>query len=163
MIMEQKDFYKQLADQFDDNLPKGHLERFENRLTSLHRGIIKKKLLIYSTVAASVAIALTLSVIFTYKENSPVQTAAYSEFLETQTYFKMEINTKMKQLSRYPLVAKMVKKDMQDIDKSVKNVQNDLQKNPDDERVINAAILTYQTKLELLDRVLSQTKTNNKL
>ena len=69
----------------------------------------------------------------------------------------------MDQLSRYPQVAKMVEKDVQDIDKSVKNIQNELHKNPGDERIINAAILTYQTKLDLLDTVLQQTKTNKKL
>ena len=53
--------------------------------------------------------------------------------------------------------------DMKDIDQTVKSIQREMNRNPGDERVVNAAIITYQTKLDLLNTILQQAKTNNRL
>jgi hypothetical protein len=52
----------------------------------------------------------------------------------------------------------MLKKEMKSMDSVYVQLQKDLKANPDDERIINAMIEHYQTKVEVMTYILNQLK-----
>jgi hypothetical protein len=46
--------------------------------------------------------------------------------------------------------------ELKDLDKYHQQLMNDLEANPDDDRVINALIRHYQIKLEIMDQIIIQ-------
>ncbi len=52
----------------------------------------------------------------------------------------------------------MLEKEMKSMDSVYVQLQKDLKANPDDERIINAMIEHYQTKVEVMSYILNQLK-----
>ena len=87
---------------------------------------------------------------------------ANSEMNETANFYTIRINSGMSQLkqmadqgigSEQELM--QVKKEMEEMDKLNQDLQNEYSKNPNDERVINAMIEYYQTKLNIINTIKS--------
>ena len=97
--MKKENFYNNLADQFSDDLPEGHLERFDKKLQALHRVTLKKRLFAYSAAVAVVVISFAITILMAYHGESFKQSSYATEFLETQTYYTAAIKNKMNQLS----------------------------------------------------------------
>jgi hypothetical protein len=53
---------------------------------------------------------------------------------------------------------KLVLDELSEMDKQVKAMKQDLQQNPDDERVVHAIINFYQVKIEIMDMIITRTQ-----
>lgn len=152
--------YAQLNDQ---DLPKGHLDRFIKKLDSaLHRNRKILKFQIYA-VAASVITVVGLSFLLfikvtQFREHPPLLAGISPELEETELYYQSQIQESMKELTTNNLIDKEVISDFKEIDKSFRLINKDLQENPGDERIINMVIQIYQIKLDLINELLLQLK-----
>lgn len=164
LIKENRDF-------FDDANPmEGHFERFEARLD--HEFKVKRKLnaRIIWQIAASVAIiVLVVNQVWMY--TSPKETEIQTlgtvspEYKEAEFYYTNAINNGLTQWNELksdgtlaPDQDKMLNQEMAEFDKTYQSLQNELNANPNDERVINAMIELYQTKLNLISMLLDKMK-----
>ncbi|MBN1597577.1 MAG: hypothetical protein JW894_04745 [Bacteroidales bacterium] len=148
---------------FNDDLPKGHRERFADKLDSRLHSESKNRFADYYTAAASVLVLITTGVIIILllkinRQDDEVLSDVYPELYETEMYYINEISNKMNTLTKHREIKKSVLKDIKEIDKSFITIKEDLEENPGDERLIDAAINTYQIKLELINMVLSHIK-----
>jgi hypothetical protein len=62
-------------------------------------------------------------------------------------------------LKSNPAQKTMLMKEMKSMDSTYVSLQKELKANPNDERIINAMIEHYQTKLEVMTYIVSQLKT----
>ena len=154
---------------FDKSEPlPGHLKRFE---TKLNRNAQKlrflKKTIKYMKVA-SVAILFVLSSLwileqFTKKQKdiSIALGEISSEYKEVEFYYTRLYQTKLEELNRVneidpELESELMKSEFQELDSIYKALQKELGYNKEDERIINAMIGYYQTKVEILNQIINQ-------
>ena len=145
----------------EDDLPKGHLKRFENRLNSLSEIQSRFRLIQHMAIAASVAAFIMLSIVVTLnlEELKNRKTALYEispEFHETELFLTGKVQEKMEILRSSNSYDKDIRKDIREIDKSCAEVKKELIRNPQDDRLISAVIETYRIKLDMLDEVISK-------
>lgn len=145
------------------DLPKGHAERFLDKLDrKLHHSGERKLIRFQSfTIAASVAVLVVSSLIMILRVNQfqtpPVLLSEVSvELMETELYFQQSIRSQIDQLKEKNLLTADVKEDIEEIDHTLENVNRDLRQNPGDDRVIETILMIYQTKLELINQILRQ-------
>lgn len=163
-------------DAFDDQVPEaGHKERFREKLTRekpeatvvpLWKNVLK--------IAAVLIVLLGGGAIFlvNYPFNSPQAaeqgvrlSEVSSEHKEVESYLQSNLNNKVKEFKELQCPSGQVEKQevMEEItrlDSMYQELQYDLKKNKGNERIINAMINTYQTRIEILDQVINQVKTN---
>jgi hypothetical protein len=167
--------------------PTGHFERFEAKLEGLDK---KKKIislnLVWKVAAAAVFAFLIVnqSIIWFSPEkgNQSVEKMATGmtlasvspEYEEVEFYFTSAINGGLNQWEKLVsegLISEdeqqMMNNELTEFEVVYKNLQADLSVNPNDERVIQAMLEYYQTKLSLinmivekLEEVKQKTKTN---
>ncbi|GET28469.1 hypothetical protein [Prolixibacter sp. SD074] len=166
---------KERRDDFPEEPAEGHFERFQNRLEQTKRKTKRKKLLVsrVSRVAA-VAIILLLSANLVLYWFHPAndqgravnQTEKISgEFNEAQLYYTARINDGISQLQKMAgqgvessKEAKEIQKELTEMDSLYRNLQKELKANPGDERILNAMIEHYQTKLAIINTMLNDLK-----
>jgi hypothetical protein len=152
---------------FEEEPQEGHFSRFESKLDQFHS--VKKRSLSTWTFLkiASVLIIVLLSAnlvvnLYSGKKVKRSQFYANSELNETANFYTIRINSGMSQLkqmadqgigSEQELV--QVKKEMDEMDKLYQDLQKEYSKNPNDERVVNAMIEYYQTKLNIINTIKS--------
>lgn len=88
----------------------------------------------------------------------------FPEFFETKNYYESEVNEKLSQLANYTDDPSL-QEDMSRQDTFIEELKRALEEAPkgSEERIISAMISNYQTKLEILERVLEASKENNHL
>ena len=150
----------------EEELPIGHTQRFERKLNTLHRSVRNLRIVQRIALAASVAalFILTLLVSFNLKDLKNQKNALQNisiEFQETEQYLTSEIDEKMDILTANNTLDKDMLSDIRDIDKSCTEIKKELINNPYDDRLISAVIETYQTKLDLLNEIISKTSEKN--
>ncbi len=155
----------------EEDAPMGHFERFEAKLDQElhHKKQFNRK--IYLQLAAAVVFALLLGnqlrmYFSTEKEVAPVTLASVSEeYGEVEFYFTSSIDQSMQQWEK--LIAdgyiseanqQMMAKEMKEFDQMEAQLQEELQANPDDERVINAMLEYYQAKLSVITLIIDKLK-----
>jgi len=172
-----EELMKKHADALNDNEPAaGHFERFEARLKAQNttRKITGKLLL---KVAAAVVFVLLLGnqlftwfspnsrgLIFNNGKHNTITLASLSpEYQEVEFYYTTSINSELSQwhtLSNEGFISvdeqKMMNEELEEFEQLYKNLQRDLAANPNDERVINAMLEFYQTKLSLINMIVSK-------
>lgn len=128
------------------------------------RRIVWMKLL---RIAASVALLLTAGgVIGAYLTNSTKEVKSLAdisqEYAEMERYFNSQINEKMTQLAMYRQDGD-VRNDIQELDTLYEQLKKELNEAPPgaEEKVIQAMINHYQTKIDILEQVLEKVKTIN--
>lgn len=157
-----EDFIHKNKHAFEENLPKGHVERFNKKLgnysathawsTSLNRMLV---------VAAVVVVIVTIGFVG-FLTNERVIASEYllenitPELYETETYYHSEISYRMEILSGQNEIDKTIIIDLEEIDKSFDTIKKDLDENPGDERLISAVLNTYQIKLDLLNDLIAK-------
>lgn len=174
IIKENKDF-------FNSSEPaKGHFERFENKLKIFSRGdglplrgyTNKAKKIIsisYLLKAASIAILITISILWTYNKltTDPIKQSPEGialkdispEYEEVEIYYSSLVNSKLNNLLQHfktddDLEEKQeILDELSEFDSLYTSLQIELQANPDNEKIINAMIENYQLKAEIIDRV----------
>jgi uncharacterized protein (DUF305 family) len=85
------------------------------------------------------------------------------QYKEVENYYVHQVNLMESEISTVSFVnnpeqQRELKKEMKSMDSVYIQLQKDLKANPDDERIINAMIEHYQTKVEVMTYILNQLK-----
>lgn len=145
-------------------MPKGHLNRFENRIGAKKGIYISRKSL---WAAASILIIVASSLPFlmqTSTLDNADELCRYSdEVCEMQVYFTSSINHSRNLLELYRKEGiaddnemNLLEDELNDLDEIQKQISEDLKIAPDDERVISALIDVYRQKQSLINTILFQ-------
>lgn len=156
-------------DFFEDAEPsKGHFERFERKLEArFGSATVKRSIVPYLLKAAVVTLLVTLSSLWTWDNfinpgrNKMTLGDVSPQYKEVENYYIHQVNlmeSEMSTLTNDPAHNEMLKKEMKSMDSVYVQLQKDLKANPNDERIINAMIEHYQTKVEVMSYILNQLK-----
>jgi hypothetical protein len=118
-------------------------------------------------VAAAIALLVTGGgVIGAYLANSGQEVKSLAdvspEHAEMERYFNTQVSEKMAQLTSYQK-DQDVQGDLQELDSMYEQLQRELKDAPPgaEEKIIQAMINNYQTKIDILEQVLEKVKTIN--
>jgi hypothetical protein len=158
-------------DFFEDAEPsKGHLEKFERKLEMrFGKAAVKRSIVPYLLKAAVVTLLVTLSSLWTWDNfirpdrNRMALSDVSPEYREVENYYMHQVNLMESELNTLTISNdkahnEMLKKEMRSMDSVYVQLQKDLKENPNDERIINAMIEHYQTKVDVMTYILNQLK-----
>lgn len=154
----------------------GHFERFEAKLKTQHK---KRKItfnVVWKVAAAVIFVLLATNQAFIYfspnqqnlffnsRNNSEVTLASVStEYEEVEFYFTNAINVGLNQwnsLNNDGFISEeeqeMMDGELAEFEERFKTLQKDLAANPKDERVVNAMLEYYQTKLSVINMIVNK-------
>ncbi len=165
------DIEKLILDNLDclnDQEPKeGHFERFEEKLSRQRKG--RKTLRIAWRVAAAAVfllLAVNQAVIFlapSQEDEGMTLGSVSSEYEEVEFYYTSSIDeglSRWEQFEKAGLLTeedqKMMNHELQEFEKVLNELQQELKVNPNDERVINAMLVYYQNKLNVINLIINK-------
>lgn len=149
----------------------GHFERFEQKLSEGRTAESGKRisLLPYLLRAAVVAILVTLSSLYLYDHVVKPRTAKMSlsdvspEYLEVEKHFVRQVNYMQNEIQSINIEddeshKDAMMKELENMDTVYKDLQRELAARPNDERVVQAMIDHYETKMRVMQMILNQLK-----
>jgi hypothetical protein len=158
-------------DYFEDGEPsEGHFERFQMKLDRRFKtGSAKRSIVPYLLKAAVITLLVTLSSLWTWDhfirpDRGRMALGDVSpQYKEVENYYIHQVNLVESEIttidiSGNPEQKEMLKKEMGSMDSVYIQLQKELKANPNDERIINAMIAHYQTKLEVMSYIVNQLK-----
>ena len=160
---------------FEEDAPKGHFERFEQRLNQKRIRPEKNRKKLYLQIAAAVVFVLMATnqvrMYLQVPDVKPVTLGSISpEYSEVEFYYVSAIGQGMEhweKLTADGMISQdeqdMMKKEILEFDETYKRLQQDLVANPDDERVINAMLEMYQTRLNIINLIIDKLEHIKKL
>jgi hypothetical protein len=166
-----EDIIRNNRDLFEDKEPsEGHFDRFSVKLEIRCHARAKRSIVPYLLRAAVVTLLVTLSSLWTWDHfirtgSSRMTLGQVSpQYKEVENYYLhqvslMEGEITNTDLNNNPGQKNMLIKEMKSMDSVYVSLQKELKTNPNDERIINAMIEHYQTKLEVMTYIVSQLKT----
>ncbi len=159
-------------DLFEDKEPsEGHFERFSVKLELRCQAKANKRSIVpYLLKAAVVTLLVTLSSLWTWDHfirpsNSRMTLGQVSpQYKEVENYYLHQVNMMEDEivnvdLKNNPKQKEQLLKEMKSMDSVYVSLQKELKANPNDERIINAMIEHYQTKLDVMTYIVNQLKT----
>lgn len=159
------------VDFFNSEEPyEGHFERFSAKLEARQFVAPRRvNILPHLLKAAAVAILVTLSSLWTWQNVlSPdakrmTLSEVSPEYSQVEQYYVKQVNMMEDEIdgiwiNGQPEDKEMLKKELEEMDKTYEELQKDLKANPNDERIINAMVEHYQRKVEIMNYILSQLK-----
>ncbi len=164
IIRSNKDFFE------DAEPSKGHMERFSRKLEMrFHAGVQMRSIVPYLLKAAVVTILVTLSSLWTWDHfirpgrNMMTLGDVSPEYREVENYYLHQVNLMENEIGTINLTDdpeqnEMLMTEMKSMDSVYVQLQKELKANPNDERIINAMIEHYQTKLEVMTYIVNQLK-----
>lgn len=165
IIRDNKDF-------FEETEPSnGHFERFNRKLeVRFQANTPKRSIVPYLLRAAVVTLLVTLSSLWTWDHfirpgSSRMTLGQVSpQYKEVENYYIHQVNLMEGEivtidLKNNPEQKELLLIEMKSMDSVYVSLQKELKANPDDERIINAMIEHYQTKLEIMTYIVNQLKT----
>jgi hypothetical protein len=165
-----EDIIRNNKDYFEDAEPStGHLERFNRKLEKRFQvKTIKRSIVPYLLKAAVVTLLITLSSLWTWDHfirtgSSRMTLGQVSpQYKEVENYYVHQVNMMEGEISNVDLnnaeQKAMILKEIKSMDSTYVSLQKELKANPNDERIINAMIEHYQTKLEVMTYIVNQLK-----
>lgn len=161
--------------EFDDREPSdGHFERFSFKLaTRLHTGRTKRSIVPYLLKVAVVTLLITLSSLWSYDhfikpnlKRSMSLSDVSPEYREVERYYVQQVNFMEKEftgldLANNPEQKEMLQQELNNMDSVYTELKKELRANPNDQRVIDAMIKHYQTKIEVMSYILEQLRQIN--
>ncbi len=157
---------------FEDKEPsEGHFERFSVKLELRCQAKASKRSIVpYLLRAAVVTLLVTLSSLWTWDHfirpsNSRMTLGQVSpQYKEVENYYLHQVNMMEDEivnvdLKNNPKQKEQLLKEMKSMDSVYVSLQKELKANPNDERIINAMIEHYQTKLDVMTYIVNQLKT----
>jgi len=149
---------------FEEEPNEGHFDRFTEKLTNLNMKSRRTHFPNFLKVAA-VLIILLLSADLVIHFVQPKPAAMESQLIksdlgEASVYYTGKINKGIRDLekmagegvgSKQEIV--QIKHELSDMDSLFVNLQKEYKSNPNDERIINAMIEYYQTKLDIVNTI----------
>ena len=145
----------------------GHFERFSRKL-ELKSNIItpKRSIVPYLLKAAVVTLLITLSSLWTWEHfiktgrDRMALGDVSPQYKEVESYYIHQVNLMENEIVNVNLsTSPELMKEMKSMDSVYVQLQKELNANPNDERIINAMIEHYQTKLEVMSYIVNQLKT----
>jgi hypothetical protein len=172
-----EDYIQQLVALIPEaDLPAGNLKRFRNKLQSvtairqqstqqLYKQEVKLMTLQRYLIAASIAVCIAgAAILITGRRGMLFQEPAFitssSSFMETELYYRNEMNRKMHILSGMDHINHRLLSGLGREDPSLRTMREDLRKNPGDIRLTTAVLETYQLKIDLLDEMIEKYNSN---
>jgi hypothetical protein len=156
---------------FEDREPsEGHLDRFSVKLEIRHQKMASRRSIVpYLLRAAVVTLLITLSSLWTWDHfirpgSSRMTLGQVSpQYKEVENYYLHQVNLMEGEIinmdqSQNPEQKEMLIKEIKTMDSTYISLQKELKANPNDERIINAMIEHYQTKLEVMTYIVNQLK-----
>ncbi len=168
-----EDLIRNNKDLFEEEEPsKGHLERFSIKL-EMRFGkqitVVKRSIVPYLLKAAVVTLLVTLSSLWTWDHFIRPQKSRMTlgdvspQYREVENYYVHQVNLMESELvdvdlKNNPEQREMLLSEMKSLDSVYVQLQKELKANPDDDRIINAMIEHYQTKVDIMTYILNQLK-----
>ena len=160
-------FIKENREMFNQTEPpEGHFERFESRLLKKRRKTRMRELYRISRVAAVVLLLITTSLLI-YQQLSPKPSQPLSlgdlsqEMADVEFFFISQVNRMTQTIREYPtpdneaIKAEMLR-ELENRDSVYTHLQKEMGEFPGEERIVRAMIQYYQTKLLVVQRILTQ-------
>lgn len=180
--MREKDYIEKLIENnlegLNENEPRdGHFNRFEEKLKkqnpkktiSLNRVLKVAAVVVFVLLATNQAFLYLssdsqLSIFSPTEKKEEISLASVSpEYEEVEFYYNNAINVGLNQwedMVKNELIAedeqKMMDNELGEFEKVYDKLQKDLAANPNDERVINAMLEYYQTKLSVINIIVNK-------
>lgn len=178
--MKKKDYIEELIsknrDRLNDNEPQaGHFERFENRLKSQNkkRSISWQPVLKVAAAIVFAFLAVNQGIIWFSSDNEQNEESAgrnemtlasvSAEYEEVEFYYTNAIEGGLEQWEKMAgegLISEkeqeVMEAELAEFEQVYEKLQNDLATSPNDERVINAMLEYYQTKLSLINLIVNK-------
>jgi hypothetical protein len=162
---------KQLREEIQNDLPPdGHFERFDLKLARNDR---KHSNYWIGFISGMVAVAVIGIILFFHpgkEETKPMTLSSVSQqYAEVEFYYTRSISEQTHKLiecsekygSKDPSL-KMMVAELEEYDQTYAQICKELRATPNDERVINAMITYYQTKLEIINKILKEIESKQK-
>lgn len=165
-----EDIIRENRDLFEDREPiEGHLDRFNWKLEKrLHSNAIRRSIVPYLLRAAVVTLLVTLSSLWAWDhfirtDNGMTLGQVSPQYKEVENYYVHQVNLmegeiKNANFGDNPSQKLELQKELKNMDSTYVQLKKELKANPNDERVINAMIEHYQTKLEVMTYIIDQLK-----
>lgn len=166
-----EDVIRQNKGFFDEAEPSnGHLERFNLMLEVRFRKEAPKRSIVpYLLRAAVVTLLVTMSSLWVWDNfiSSDSKRMALGdvspEYREVENYYIHQVNLMEGEISESNLFSSpeqkdMLLKEMKSMDSVYVSLQKELKAHPNDERIINAMIEHYQTKVDVMNYIIGQLK-----
>lgn len=166
-----EEIIKRGRSEFDDREPSdGHFERFSFKLaTRLHTGKTKRSIIPYLLKAAVVTLLVTLSSLWSFEhfirpslKKTMTLSEVSPEYREVENYYVREVNFMENEFTSLdfdnPEQKEIMMKELASMDSTYVELQKELKANPNDQRIIDAMIKHYQSKIEVMSYLLDQLK-----
>jgi len=161
-----EDFVRQQGEQFDLHEPDPSIWL---KINPANVPVVKERSpMRWLRVAAALAMIFAGSTAGIYfltgerAETDPLSNALYMEIQETEQYYIQMVNQRYEELKPFltenPAAASMLSDDMEELDEVYLELKEDLKDNVSNPEVIEAMILNYRVKLEILEDLLYQLK-----
>lgn len=156
---------------FDGAEPsEGHFERFNRKLERRFQTIaVRRSIVPYLLKAAVVTLLITLSSLWTWDNfirpgsKRMALGDVSQQYREVENYYMHQVNLMQNELGEInidsnPGQKEVLRHELRSMDSVYLQLQKELKANPFDERIINAMIEHYQTKLEVMTYIVNQLK-----
>jgi len=149
---------------FDEEPKEGHFDRFEEKLRLSETKRKRLNLSPFLKVAAVLVIILLSANLYVHlrSQKPKIQEASVvkSDLGEASVYYTKSINNGIRELEQMakegvgtPKEIVQIKHELAEMDSMFVNLQKEYNSNPNDERIINAMIEYYQTKLDIVNTI----------
>jgi len=152
----------------DQEPPKMAWEGIQKKLPKNNKIPRRVSLWKFTRIAASVAFLLAIGFLmgrqsFTTQEVAGIE-EQFPEFLEAKSYYEYEVDEKLTRLASYSYDTS-IEEDMSQLDDFMEELKEELEEAPKgaEEQIINAMITNYQTKLDILEKVLESVESTNQV
>ena len=148
----------------------GHFERFERRLQKNEKQVRRMNYSFFLKIAAAVVFAVLLvnqaRIYLLPEKQQTISLGSISEeYREVEFYYTSSIQMSMDQwekMKNQGLISEteqtMMAQQQEEFDQMYQKLLQDLNANPDDERVINAMLEYYQTRINIMNLVINKLK-----
>lgn len=149
-------------DEIQNDLPHdGHFERFEMKLDNNRKKKPVRFLAYVSSIAAVLVVALLVFTPGQGTSSSYTLSDVSEQYADVETYYQNTINKQFTLLESYEgsldsEALKVAMEELEAYDTIYIQLCFDLAAAPNDERVINALLSYYQTKLEIVSTILNE-------
>lgn len=160
---------KQIKEQrmlLDSDRPReGHEERFMQKLQGLPKQVPVRRIRFRHAiqVAASVAIIVASATLLLKQDKSGSKVAQQEipeAVIEADFYYTSQVDARYNEISDFDFddteEKALLLDELKDLESYHQQLMNELEANPDDDRVISALIRHYQLKLEVMDQIITQ-------
>jgi hypothetical protein len=169
------DYIRKNLERFNSDEPlSGHFDRFDMKLAQLNVRNNRVRYKVLFRVAAAVLLGVLLSYVavrefgfLNERFDQFVSAASCPELNEAERYYTSQLDIYYKKIRDLEFDHDKAEKrriihELNEMDKQVWVMKQDLRQNPEDERIVHAIINFYQVKIELMDMIISRTNESKK-